>query len=806
MLADLRFAFRLLAKSPGFTVVAVITLALGIATATTMFTFFDAVLLRPLPFFADENRLLVLRMVSEKDPAPGHDFEFAMPDFYDVRARSKTLAGALTNQNRTYILKDGDRPKRVFGTWTTVDGFQLLGVQPVRGRLFRPEEAKPGATPVVLLGYDLWRGEFGGREDILGEVVTLNNQPATVIGVMPKNFRFPDKNELWQPFPEGEQAEEKHRGAHGWQVYARMKPGVTLEQVQAELDTIAAQLAQEHPATNTGLGIRAMTARHEATRDTQLALRLMLGAVLAVLLIACANVANLLLARGATRSREVALRLALGAGRGRIIRQVLTESLLLGLIGGIAGLVLSFWELDLVLSFIPDVPYWLRFDVDWRVATFVATVTVGASVIFGTFPALHLSRPDLASELKDGARGGTGSGQAHRLRNALVVLQLAFALILLVLGGLTMRSFLRLQRSDTGINAEHVLTFRTGLPQAFVTDEKAAPEFFEKIIAQLRTVPGVESAGFMSNLPLSEARNRNSFLVEGMPEPKSNQEWPLALGRTASPGVFAALQIPLLQGRLFDDHDRPDKPLVTVVDQKFAQKFFPSGNALGQRITFDDHGPKRTWFTIIGIVGNISQRPADPEQDPAAWMPLLQNPDLFASAVMRVKGDPASYIRAAEDAVLQVRPDIPIYYAEPLTNIARKTLWRQRMFGGLFAGFAAIALFLAAIGIYGVMSYTVMQRTQEIGVRMALGAQRGEVITMVLRQGLRLVAMGLVVGFIGAWFAALTMTGLLHGIQPHDPPTFAFVPLLLSAVALLACYVPSRRATRIDPIVALRTE
>lgn len=804
MLADLRFALRLLAKSPSFTLVAALTLALGIATATTMFTFFDAVLLRPLPFFADEDTLLVIRTVNSRDP--NHDFEFSMPDFYDLRAQSRTLSGVLTNENRTYILNGGDRPKRVFGTWTTVDGFQTLGVRPIRGRLFRAAEAKPGAAPVVLLSHRLWQDSFGGRDDILGQTVTLNNSPAAVIGVMPENFHFPDANELWQPMPENQYAEETRRGSHNTQAYARMKPGVTLTQVQAELDTIAARLAAAHPVTNTGLGFRALTARDEATRDVHLALRLMLGAVMAVLLIACANVTNLLLARGATRSREIALRLALGAGRGRIVRQVLTESLLLGAIGGLAGLVLSFWELDFILGFIPEIPYWLRFDIDWRIASFVAVTTVGASVIFGTFPALHFSRPDLAHELKDGSRGGTGAGRAHRLRNALVVLQLASALVLLVLGGLTMRSFLKLQHTDTGIHAEHVLTFRTGLPAALVSEETSVLKFFEKVGVELRALPGVESVGFMSYLPVSNSRSRDTFLVEGMPDPRSNQEWPVALNRSATPGVFPALQIPLLQGRLFDDHDRADTPLVAVVDQNFAKKFFPRGTALGQRITFDDAGAKRKWLTIVGVVGNVSQRPADPEQDPAVWRSLAQHPDNFASAVVRVKGDPAGHVRAAEDAVLAVRPDIPIYYAEPMASVVHKTLWRQRMFGSLFAGFAAIALFLAAIGIYGVMSYTVSQRTQEIGVRMALGAQPGTVIAMMLRQGLRLVGLGLVLGFVGAWFVAMTLSGLLHGIEPHDPPTFAFVPLLLGAVALLACWLPSRRATLIDPITALRAE
>jgi putative ABC transport system permease protein len=776
MLADFRFAFRQLAKSPGFTLVAVVTLALGIATTTTMFTIFNGVLVRPLPFFADEDTLLNLRTVNSRDP--GNDFEFSLPDFSDLRESATTLAGVLTTWNRTYILNGGDRPKRVLGTWITVDGFQTLGVQPVLGRTFRPGEDQPGAAPVVILGYALWQESFGGRRDILGETVTLNNAPATVIGVMPENFRFPDANDLWQPFLASEYRKEKSRGEHGWPVYARLKPGCTLAQVQAELDTIAARLAQAYPTTNTGLGYRALLARDEATRDVRRGLHLMLAAVFAVLLIACANVANLLLARGTARRREIAVRLALGASRPRIVLQILAESLLLGAGGGVAGLVLTFWQLDFVLGFIPEIPYWLRFDPDWRVMAFVTAATVGASLLFGLFPALQLSRPDLASELKDGARGGTGSGEAHRLRSALVVFQMALALVLLVIGGLTMRSFLKLQHTDPGINPAHVLTFRTGLPPTMVPDSKAALGFFTKVGRALRAIPGVEAAGFVSFLPVSDARNRMSFLLEGTPEPKSNQEWPFALIRAASPEVFAAFQIPLLRGRLFNEQDTEETPLVAVVDQRFAKKFFPKGDALGKRITNDDPGPKRKWATIVGIVGNIVQRPADAEEDPAVWVSLAQHPDNFASAVVRVQGDPAAYTRAAQDAVLAVRPDIPIYYAEPMSSVVRKTLWKQRFFGGLFAGFAGIAL----------------------------GAQPGHVTGMVLRQGLRLVGAGLALGFAGAWLVALALTGMLHGIEPHDPPTFAAVPLLLSLVALAACYVPSRRATLIDPLVALRAE
>ncbi len=805
MLADLRFAFRQLIKAPGFFAVAVIALALGIATATTMFTFFDALLVRPVPFLQDEGTLLNIRSVDTRNPAL--DMAVSLPDFEDIRRQATTLAGALTIWNRTYILGGGDRPERILGAWITVDGFQTLGVQPMLGRLFRPGEDKPDNPNVVILGFNTWKTLFGGRNDVIGQTITLNQQPATVVGVMPKGFRFPEVCDLWQPFPVSLGLDEKKRGDHSWPFYARMKPGVTLEQVQAELDTLAARIAQSHPATNTGFGFRALLIRAEATRDLKLQLQLMLGAVLAVLLIACGNVANLLLARAASRAREIAVRSALGAGRGRIVRQVLTESLVLGGIGGLAAILLASWELDFVLGFIPvEIPFWIRFDPDWRVFAFAVAATIGSSMLFGLFPAWQVSRADIVTELKEGGRSGMGSSGGRRLRNFLVVLQMALALVLLVVAGLTLRSFLHVQRTDTGIDARHVLTFRTGIPPTMVADEKAAAPFFEKVLTQLKTIPGVESAGFVSYLPVSEGSEVRTFLPEGVTEPKSILEWPLAILRMATPEAFSALRIPLRAGRLFDAHDRTDTTPVALVDEALARRYFPHGDALGKRITLDDAGPKRQWLTIVGIVGAVRQNPADSEFSPGVWRPFAQAPDNFASAVVRVEGDPARYVAAARDAVLSVRPDIPIYYPDAMTRVVQKTLWKPRFFGGLFAGFAIIALLLAAIGIYGVTAYSVSQRTQEIGVRMALGAQPSTVITMVVSEGAQLVAIGLVLGFAAAWAVAQLLAGMLHGIDPHDPPTFATVPLLLSAVALLACYVPSRRATRIDPIVALRTE
>ncbi|MDB6113686.1 MAG: hypothetical protein JWQ62_631 [Lacunisphaera sp.] len=806
MLQDLRYAWRLMAKSPGFVLVAALALALGIATATTMFTFYNALLVRPLPFIAEEETFLRIRAFNHR--TPDDDFDFSVPDFNDIRAQSQMLSGAIISWNRTYILGTDDRPARAAGSWITVDAFQTLGAQPLLGRLFRPDESRPGSPEVVILSSALWQQTFGGKPDIIGQVITLNMKPVTVIGVMPAGFGFPDICKLWQPFPDNVQADEQSRGSHGWPVWARMKPGVTLGQVQAELDTFATRFQRDHPNTNSNLGYRAFLARDEANRHDRRPITLMMGAVLAVLLIACGNVANLLLARAATRSREIAVRAALGAGRGRIIRQVLTESMLLGLLGGLFGLVLTFWETDFVLSFIPvEIPFWIRFDTDWHVLAFAFCATLGASLCFGIIPALHGSRPDLTHELKDGARGGTGTGRAHRVRSALVVAQLALTLVLLVVAGLMSRSFLKLQNLATGIDARGVLTFRSGIPPTIEKDEKVALKFFEDAERHLRETPGVLDAGWMSYLPVQDNTNDNSFAIEGRPEPQPGDR-PFALYRAATPGVFSTFRIPLRRGRYFDAHDRADQPPVVVVDEAFVRKFFPTEDPLGRRLSLGgpEDGGKRTWATIVGVVGDIKQRPTAREPEPNMWFPLAQHPDNFSSAVVRVEGDPNNYAKAAQDAVVAARAGTPIYFVAPMTTVAGNTLWKERFFGGLFASFAGLALFLAALGIYGVMAYSVTQRTQEIGVRLALGAQPVALVRMILRQGAKLIGLGLAAGFVLAWFATQLLASQLFGIDPHDPPTFAAVPLLLAVVALAACWLPSRRATRVDPMVALRSE
>ncbi len=806
-MTDLRFAFRQLGKSPGFTAVALLALALGISTATTMFTFFNALFVRPIPFIQDESTLIHFGTTATKD-ADSY-FELSMPDFRDIRAQATTLSDALTTWTRTMILSGGDRPQRIMGAWISATGFDTLGVKPIRGRNFTAEDALPGAPSVTIITAGIWRKLFGAREDLVGQSVVINGESTVIVGIMPAGFRFPEFTEAWQPFPDDQETKPESRGSHHLPAWGRLKPGVTLEQAQAELSMLGARLAQAYPETNKGLSFRAFLVREEATREISLLMKLLLGAVIFVLLIACANVANLLLARAATRTREIALRAALGASRFRLVRQFLLEALVLGLAGGLLGLVFSFWGVDLVLGLVDhdDIPFWMLFEIDWRTLLFAFGATLLSSFLYGLAPPLQLSRPDLATELKDGGRGGTASGRAARLRSALVIGQIALALVLLVGAGLMVRSFLSLSRRPSGIDPAGVLTFRTGLPPSQFKDKAVVRAFWEKLDRELAATPGVEAAGFLSYLPVSNSQNISAFYLEGEARPKSHQDAHDTISRAATPGALAALRIPLVAGRLFDARDTETSPMVAVVDVAFAARFF-GGNeaALGRRFTFSVGDPEPKWITVVGVIGNTLQQPAATRPQHQVWLPFFQSTDNFASAVMRVKGDPTAYVRAAQDAVLAARPDIPIYYTDTMERVAARAVWTQRFFGQLFAAFAAVALFLAATGIYGVMAYNVSQRTQEIGVRMALGAQPGAVVSLVLRQGLRLVGFGMAAGLVAAWFAVTLLAGSLHGISPHDPPTFALVPVFLAAVGLFACWLPSRRATLVAPNIALRTE
>ncbi|MBI5689959.1 MAG: ABC transporter permease [Verrucomicrobia bacterium] len=827
MLADLKLACRRLSQSPGFTVVALLTLAIGIGSATVIFTAVNALYFKPIPLLdrATEDRLLHATQVNRSLGFQQLGWNYA--DYLSLRERTTTLAGIFVHSDRTVIIAGTDLPERIFGTEISWDGFALLGIKPALGRTFTAADAALQAPEVALISHGLWQRRFGGDPTVVDTTVTMNGQPVTIIGVMPPGWRYPEVSDVWSPMrPEGEKVTT--RGFYWLDGRARLKPGVSLAEAQAEAETIMGALAREFPETNRNVGIRLRPIREEAVEATGHLTLLLFGAVLFVFLIACLNVANLLLARGSARAKEFALRLALGAGRRQLLRQLLAESLVLGLAGGVGGLIVALWGGDAMIAAIPvDLPFWLRFNLDARVFGFVLALAVVGAALFGLVPALRASRVDLVAELKEGGRTADLSGpRSQQLRHGLVVAEVAIALVLLVGAGLMMRSFLHLQRVDRGYNPEKVLTFRTGFPPVMFGNDRNIPaRFFAELLPRLRALPGVESAGLVSLLPGSDDVV-NGYIVEGRPAATEASEAPLAAIRHADAGYFQTLQIPLLAGRWFDDAlDRPDTPMVAVVDERFARRHFGRPEAaLGQRIKpwgppaqktlAPSPGPEdpaaahpaKAWVQIIGVAGNILHRVDRDSHRPTIYYSQSQERGNFLSIVMRTRGHPATFAEAAREATLATNPKIPIYYVSPLRDVEFRQFWHVRFFTQLFVVFGGVALLLACIGIYGVMSYNVALRTQELGLRMALGAQAGDVVIMVVQRGLKLVGLGLLSGFVAAFSLAHLLTGILHGVSPHDPPTFAIVPVLLAAVAVLACWLPSRRATLIAPASALRAE
>ncbi|MBL9215563.1 MAG: ABC transporter permease [Opitutaceae bacterium] len=807
MSPDLRFACRQLQKSPAFTLIAVATLAVGIGSATVVFSAVNALLFKPLPLLDySADRLLY---VAQTDPRRGDDdLGWSYPDYVGLRQRLTTLDGLWIHSDRTVILGHRLEPERRVGTDITWDAFSLMGVLPLYGRPFHASDARAGAPDVALISHELWQQRFGGDPAVINTSVPLSGRPVTLIGVMPPGWRYPEQTDVWTPL----RADHEKLNARGYYAFSgrgRLRPGVTLAAAQAEADGIAAAFAREFPETNQGVGIKLRPIREETARNTTELMLLLFGAVVFVFLIACLNVANLLLAQVATRTKEVAIRLALGADRGRIVRQLITESLVLSLLGGLGGFILALWGNDALRALIPvELPFWLRFDFDARVFAFVLGLVVLAALAVGLFPALRASRPDVVTELKEGGRSAGAAGpRALRLRNALVVVEIALALVLLVGAGLMMRSFLALRRVDPGFDPRGVLTFRTGFPATMLAGQPDLPRrFFADLVPKLAGLPGVESVGLVSLLP-GLAEGANALELEDRPAPARTLDLPQAHHRLATAGYFHAVRIPLLAGRLFDDAtDRPGTPFAAVVDEAFARRHFGDpAAALGRR--FRPHGDKDFalgWIQIVGVVGSIRHRLDRAELAPTFYLSLNQAPGQFLSVVMRTHTDPAGFTQAAREAVLAVNRQIPIYHALTLEAVVLRTIWPSRFFGYLFTFFGLAALFLACIGIYGVMAYNVTQRSQELGVRLALGAQSAEIIRLVLNRGVRLVGWGLGIGLLSALALANLLAGLLYGVSPHDPPTFAAVPLLLAAVALLACWLPGRRATRVNPLEAMR--
>jgi putative ABC transport system permease protein len=801
MLADLRFALRLLLKSPGTSLAAVAALALGIGLSTAIFNVFSSTMLRPFPHVKDEDRIVFLSSQHLSDPDSLD--EMSMPDFLDLRAQSRTLWGFTTFTGRTMILPSGATPERILGADISAEAFTMLGVEPVRGRVFEPADAEAGATPVAILSYGLWQRRYGGKDDAIGKVEVMNGKPTTIVGVMPQGFTFPDRHEMWTPLsPKFDPAE---RASHSFPAFARLRDGATLEQAQAELATLAARFALEHKLTNEGKGFAVRLLRQQQVDPaTKLLMRLMLGATLFVLLIACANVANLLLAQSAARSHEVAIRLALGATRGRIVRQVLTESLLLGIVGGALGLLVALWADGLLARAVPsvEIPYWLDFSFDWRVFAFAATASLVSALVFGSFPALQAGRAT-AVILKEGARAATPGRHAQFLRRVLVVVQVALSAVLLIGAGLFVRSYLKLQSAPPGYDAAGVLTFRVGLPPSQYTDKAEVERFFDELTPALAGVPGVVSVGATGILP-TRGNNANAWLFEGEAPPAKFADAKLVTSHNVTRDYLATMRIPLLRGRGFAPADTRTSPLVAVVDQQFVDRWCDGRDPIGRRLTFGLGDAEPKWIEIVGVVGNAPLRLEQPYVRGGVYLLVEQSGAQFLSYAVRVDGDPTTYGRALQRAVQRVKPGIPIYDVHTMRYLEETDRWHFRFFGQVFSAFGLSALFLAALGVYSVVAYSVAQRTAEIGVRMALGASSSDVLRLVGRQGFVLVATGLGVGLVVALAVTRLLGSILYGVSPSDPPTYFVLTLVLAAVGLLACWIPARRATRVDPCVALR--
>ncbi len=799
---DLRFALRVLIKNPAFTLVAITALALGIGITTIAFSTFNALFLRPMPLTPDQERIVYVSEYLTKlnDQNVGVSF----PDYLEWKKQVTTLEVIAAFRGTNVIISGGERPERYYGSNISADAFSFLGVKPILGRVFRSEEDNLDAPPVALIGYELWQTQFGGDPSIVGRAIPINGKQMTVVGVAPRGWHFPDFADLWIPL----QLDEKDhpRSEFSVQGFGKLRKGVSLAQARAELEAINGRLAMQYPETNAGRGVHATLLREQATGSLKQPMLLVMGAVLLVQLIACANLANLLLARGATRAQEFAIRLAVGASRAQIARQLLAEAAVIGIAGSALGLMFTAWGADLVRAAFPTkLPYWVLFDLDWRICLFAIATGFVSTLLFGLFPALQASRPHLVADLKEAGRSARGGVKARRVRNSLVIAQIALAMVLLVGASLMLRSLLKLHSTDIGADPSNTLTFRVSLPQ--VPAPHTSSRFFEQLITQLGDLPGVEAAGASSSLPGMGA-SRGTLLVEGEPEPANASEGRAMAGITITPGFLRAAGIPLLRGRDFTAADNEDATRVVVIDEEAARLWFPDQDPIGRRVrALDKPGGPASWAKVVGVVRSVVyHRLTGKRRNPAVYFPHAQDAQPFMAVAMRTKADPKAFVNVARQTVLSINKELPIFAIETMDEVLAQRFWLEKFFGSLFSVFAALAVLLASLGLYGVIAYSVRQRTQEIGLRMALGAQASDVFRLVTVQGLRLVAFGLLLGLIGAFFVSRLLAGNVHGISSHDPLSFAVVPLVLLGVGLLASYFPARAAMRLVPMEALRHE
>ena len=807
LLADIRFGLRMLRKNPGFTAVAVLTLALGIGANAAVFSVVYAVLLRPLPY-KDPSSLIVL---NETTPMVG-TVSVSYPNFLDWHNQSHTFSEMAAVRGVGFNLAGVTQPENISGGAVSPNFLSMMGVRPFLGRDFDASEEKAGTPPVILLSYSLWQSHFGGDPNIVGRTIKLDDRSFTIVGVLPSNYRSLDKTDVMLPigvWATDNPEDVKERGARGdLGVIGRLATGVSLTKARAEMEGIAARLATEYPASNDRFGVALQPVRDAFVSDIRPAILVLFGAVMFVLLIACANVANLFLVRGASRTKEVALRIALGASRGRIISQMLTESFVLAVLGGVLGLALAVAGIGGMSRLIPaDMLSGATVNLNGAVLLFAACVVALASFIFGLAPALHSTKPDVQSELKEGGRGSSAGAGQNQLRAALATAEISLALILLVGAGLMMKSLYRLLAVDPGFRPERVLTMGMDLRTQQYSKDPAVLNFWQQVLDKVRVLPGVEAAAVGTVIPLTDSHSRSDVTIEGMALPTPGN-YPHPDVHIVSPGYITTLGIPLLRGRTFTDADDEKAPLVGMINAVTARRFFPKEDPVGKRFMFGHPSAKNApkWCTIVGVVSDTKlyglANPARLE----VYVPLRQDAASEMTLLVKSGADPAALTSAIREAVQSIDKDQPLFAISTMKELVSNSVATRRMTLVLLGLFSGLALVLGGIGIYGVISYSVAQRTHEIGIRMALGAPRRDVFRLVVGQGLKLAGIGIAIGIAGALGLARLMSSLLYGISATDFETFAGVSILLALVALLACFIPAQRAMRVDPTVALRYE
>lgn len=804
-----KYAFRMLVKDPWFTLVAVVALALGIGVNSTVFTFVNAVLLRGLPF-PNADQIVHL---NSRNTTEGNSQGVSYPDFQDWRANARTFSSLAAYTQQTMNISDsGHPPERASGVKVSTNAFSIIGERPIQGRDFTDGEDQKGAEPVAIIGYGLWKTRYGSDPNVIGKTIKINDVATTVIGVMAEGMKFPTNTDVWIPLVPD--AETERRDSRPFNLFGRLASGVTLKQAQTELTGICKNLERQYPDTNKSIDAEVMTFNQRFNGGPiRIVFLALMGAVGFVLLIACANVANLLLSRSARRSREIAVRIALGASRGRVIRQLLVESTMLAFVGGVLGWIMSLVGVRLFDMAVQDVgkPYWIKFTMDTTVFAFLVAVCFATGIIFGIVPALQVSKTNLNDILKESGRGNAGGRRARWMASTMVVVELALTIVLLAGAGLMIRSFMKLYAMDIGVDTTRMLSMRLALPDKKYPTAEKRQLFYEALLPHLAAIPGVAASSIASAPPGSGAGSRG-IEFDGRPEPDPKKVPSVTL-LYVSDGYFDTLGVTARQGRLLGKTDGDAGSEGVVVNTRFASQHYPGENVIGKRIRLQARttGPEanktKPWMTIVGVTPSIRQRNVqDVEPDSVLYMSYRLEPPSGTAIVIRGHGDPGALTSAVREAVQATDPDQPVFGVQTMEQTLAQQRWPYRVFGTMFTIFAFIALLLSSVGIYAVTAYSVTQRTQEIGVRMALGARASQVSWLVLRQGLVQLAVGLVLGSAGALLAAPVLQTLLVQIKPTDPVTLGAIALLFTAVTVCACLIPARRATRLDPLTALRID